>query len=133
MLPPSLSALQTDHIDTTDTEPTNGTDLADRDALAVLAGRPRPAGPPSRPRSARSSSAPGRGRGRTDLNNLTLLCRYRHHNFASKGWDCQLNPDGIPEMVTTLVDRPIPHPTEQHPHPRHSRRTTAPTSVVAHA
>jgi hypothetical protein len=29
--------------------------------------------------------------------NLTLLCRYHHHNFASKGWHCQINPDGLPE------------------------------------
>jgi hypothetical protein len=35
--------------------------------------------------------------GATDLNNLTLLCRYHHHNFASKGWDCQINGDGLPE------------------------------------
>jgi hypothetical protein len=25
------------------------------------------------------------------------LCRYHHHNFVSKGWTCQLNPDGLPE------------------------------------
>jgi hypothetical protein len=35
--------------------------------------------------------------GKTDLRNLTLLCRYHHHNFVSKGWTCQLNPDGLPE------------------------------------
>ena len=35
--------------------------------------------------------------GGTDLDNLTLLCRYHHHNFASKGWHCQINPDGLPE------------------------------------
>ena len=35
--------------------------------------------------------------GPTDLDNLTLLCRYHHHNFASKGWDCHINPDGLPE------------------------------------
>ena len=35
--------------------------------------------------------------GMTDLDNLTLLCRYHHHNFASKGWHCQINPDGLPE------------------------------------
>ena len=35
--------------------------------------------------------------GRTDLDNLTLLCRYHHHNFLSKGWDCKINPDGLPE------------------------------------
>jgi hypothetical protein len=35
--------------------------------------------------------------GTTDLNNLTLLCRYHHHNFASRGWTCQINDDGLPE------------------------------------
>jgi hypothetical protein len=34
--------------------------------------------------------------GRTDLDNLTLLCRYHHHNFAARGWSCRLNLDGIP-------------------------------------
>jgi hypothetical protein len=35
--------------------------------------------------------------GTTDLDNLTLLCRYHHHNFAIKGWDCHINSDGLPE------------------------------------
>jgi len=35
--------------------------------------------------------------GETNLNNLTLLCRYHHHNFATRGWTGQINPDGIPE------------------------------------
>jgi hypothetical protein len=35
--------------------------------------------------------------GETKLSNLTLLCRYHHHNFATKGWTCQLNSDGLPE------------------------------------
>ena len=34
--------------------------------------------------------------GRTDLDNLTLLCRYHHHNFAARGWDCAINTDGLP-------------------------------------
>jgi Domain of unknown function (DUF222)/HNH endonuclease len=37
--------------------------------------------------------------GPTDLDNLTLLCRYHHHNFASRGWTCRLNPDGIPAWL----------------------------------
>ena len=32
-----------------------------------------------------------------NLNNLTLLCRYHHHNFYTRGWTCRINPDGIPE------------------------------------
>jgi hypothetical protein len=34
---------------------------------------------------------------RGSLRNLTLLCRYHHHNFLTKGWTCQLNPAGLPE------------------------------------
>jgi hypothetical protein len=37
--------------------------------------------------------------GLTDLDNLTLLCRYHHHNFAARGWTCRLNPDGLPEWT----------------------------------
>jgi hypothetical protein len=35
--------------------------------------------------------------GKTDLDNLTLLCAYHHHNFLAKGWDCAINADGLPE------------------------------------
>jgi Domain of unknown function (DUF222)/HNH endonuclease len=35
--------------------------------------------------------------GRTDLDNLTLLCRYHHHNFGRRGWTCRLNLDRLPE------------------------------------
>ena len=35
--------------------------------------------------------------GATDLDNLTLVCGYHHHNFLSTGWDCEINPDGLPE------------------------------------
>jgi hypothetical protein len=37
--------------------------------------------------------------GHTDLDNLTLLCRYHHHNFAARDWACRLNLDGLPEWV----------------------------------
>lgn len=37
--------------------------------------------------------------GLTDLENLTLLCRYHHHNFAGRGWHCRMNVDGLPEWV----------------------------------
>lgn len=35
--------------------------------------------------------------GETNLDNLTLLCRYHHHNFAARGWTCAINADGLPE------------------------------------
>lgn len=37
--------------------------------------------------------------GLTDLDNLTLLCRYHHHNFAGRGWRCRINVEGVPEWV----------------------------------
>jgi hypothetical protein len=44
--------------------------------------------------------------GATDLDNLTLLCRYHHHNFATSGWTCRINTDGLPEWTPpTWADR----------------------------
>ena len=44
--------------------------------------------------------------GLTNLNNLTLLCTYHHHNFLARGWTCRINPDGIPEWTPPKwVDR----------------------------
>jgi hypothetical protein len=37
--------------------------------------------------------------GTTDLDNLTLLCRYHHTHFLQKGWTCRLNADGLPEWI----------------------------------
>jgi hypothetical protein len=37
--------------------------------------------------------------GPTDLNNLTLLCRYHHSHFLQKGWTCRINTDGLPEWI----------------------------------
>lgn len=34
--------------------------------------------------------------GSTSVDNLTLLCRYHHDNFASRGWTCEVNRDGLP-------------------------------------
>ena len=34
--------------------------------------------------------------GPTDIDNLTLLCRYHHTHFAATGWTCTLNPAGLP-------------------------------------
>ena len=54
--------------------------------------------------------------GRTDLDNLTLLCAYHHHNFASRGWTCRMI-DGLPAWIPPRwVDR------EQRPL-RHARIT----------
>ena len=37
--------------------------------------------------------------GNTDLNNLTLLCRYHHTHFVGSGWTCRINPQGLPEWT----------------------------------
>jgi hypothetical protein len=37
--------------------------------------------------------------GRTDLDNLTLLCRYHHTHFLQKGWTCRMNAEGLPEWI----------------------------------
>jgi hypothetical protein len=37
--------------------------------------------------------------GATDLENLTLLCRYHHTHFLQKGWTCRMNGDGLPEWI----------------------------------
>jgi Domain of unknown function (DUF222) len=37
--------------------------------------------------------------GVTDLDNLTLLCRYHHTHFLQKGWTCRINGDGLPEWI----------------------------------
>jgi hypothetical protein len=37
--------------------------------------------------------------GRTDLDNLTLLCRYHHTHFLQKGWSCRIGTEGLPEWI----------------------------------
>jgi hypothetical protein len=48
--------------------------------------------------------------GDTNLDNLTLLCRYHHRYFEQGGWTCRLNTDGLPVWIPPKwIDR------EQHP------------------
>jgi hypothetical protein len=37
--------------------------------------------------------------GPTNLENMTLLCRYHHTHFLQKGWMCHINDDGLPEWT----------------------------------
>ncbi|HEY5979300.1 MAG TPA: DUF222 domain-containing protein [Microlunatus sp.] len=37
--------------------------------------------------------------GDTNIANLTLLCSYHHHQFAQRGWHCQINTDGLPVWI----------------------------------
>jgi Domain of unknown function (DUF222) len=68
--------------------------------------------------------------GLTDLDNLTLLCRYHHTHFLQKGWTCRLNADDLPGMDTALVDRPRTATPNQHTSPAAACPTpTAPTSA----
>ena len=47
--------------------------------------------------------------GHTDLDNLTLLCRYHHTHFLQKGWTCRINDDGLPEWSPPRwIDRDQP-------------------------
>ena len=72
--------------------------------------------------------------GPTDLENLTLLCRYHHTHFLQKGWTCRINPDGLPEWtpprwidqhqhphINTRIQR---HNTQRQLHSRNQRRRT---------
>ena len=66
--------------------------------------------------------------GRTDLTNLALLCG-RHHTAIHAGeWVLQM-VDGVPLRGRTVLDRPHPHPTPQHPL---RRRDPRPTPRPAH-
>ncbi|GAA2112481.1 hypothetical protein GCM10009841_36190 [Microlunatus panaciterrae] len=39
-----------------------------------------------------------RDNGRTDIDNLTLLCHYHHNNFEHRGWTCRLR-HGLPAWI----------------------------------
>lgn len=59
--------------------------------------------------------------GVTDLDNLTLLCRYHHTHFAQRGWTCRMSAQGLPEWIPPRwIDR------DQRPllHERIRRRQT---------
>ena len=44
--------------------------------------------------------------GLTNLDNMTLLCVYHHHNFLARGLTCGINIDRIPESTPPIwVDR----------------------------
>jgi hypothetical protein len=48
--------------------------------------------------------------GLTDLSNLTLLCSYHHHQFARRGWTCQMIDDlpaWIPPVWIDPERRPL--------------------------
>ena len=67
--------------------------------------------------------------GPTDLNNLTLLCVYHHHNFATRGWTCRINPDGITEWRPPKSVDGDQKPIDQHQDHRHASRPNKSTAV----
>jgi hypothetical protein len=42
---------------------------------------------------------PWHDNGPTDFRNMTLLCSYHHRHFLNRGWQVQINPDGLPEWI----------------------------------
>ena len=63
--------------------------------------------------------------GLTDLNNLTLLCAYHHHNFLAKGWECRINEHGLPEWIPPwYIDRA----TNAHDQWARAKRAPAPAA-----
>ena len=71
--------------------------------------------------------------GLTDLDNLSLLCRYHHTHFLQKGWTCHINTDGLPEWIPPWWIDQQQRPqintrirrlhTQRQQHPRRRRRT----------
>jgi hypothetical protein len=56
--------------------------------------------------------------GLTDLDNLTLLCRYHHTHFLQKGWSCRINADGLPEWIPPRwIDQDQRPPHQPHINP----------------
>ena len=54
--------------------------------------------------------------GLTNLDNLTLLCAYHHHNFAQRGWTCTIEADRLPSWIPPRwLDR-APKTPPQQPH-----------------
>lgn len=52
--------------------------------------------------------------GATNLDNLTLVCRYHHHQFQTRGWACRLNIDGVPEWIPPRHVDPDQTPLTNH-------------------
>ena len=55
--------------------------------------------------------------GPTDLDNLTLLCRYHHTHFLQKGWTCRINADELPEWIPPWWIDQQPATPNQRTHP----------------
>ncbi|UQX87154.1 HNH endonuclease [Jatrophihabitans telluris] len=56
--------------------------------------------------------------GRTDINNLTLLCHFHHREFGVRGWTCRMH-DGLPAWIPPVFIDPDQRP-------RYNRRIRPP-------
>ncbi len=69
--------------------------------------------------------------GDTNLDNLTLVCRYHHRHFETGGWTCRLNADRSTGVDPTEMGRPTtttdPAPPD-HPEPLEPARPPQPVS-----
>lgn len=65
--------------------------------------------------------------GPTDLDNLTLLCRYHHHNFAARGLVLPAERRPAARVAPAALGRPRPGPPYAPPHPRDRRSRPRPS------
>ncbi len=52
--------------------------------------------------------------GNTNIGNLTLVCAFHHHQFAKRGWQCQINSDGLPVWIPPRWIDPQQRPILNH-------------------
>ncbi len=52
--------------------------------------------------------------GNTNIGNLTLVCAFHHHQFAKRGWQCQINSDGLPVWIPPRWMDPQQRPILNH-------------------
>jgi hypothetical protein len=65
--------------------------------------------------------------GDTDLENMCLICRYHHREFAKRGWQVRMATDGLPEWIPPPWLDPDQQPRRNTAHhlPEIDFRTTA--------
>ncbi|HYI59843.1 MAG TPA: DUF222 domain-containing protein [Microlunatus sp.] len=52
--------------------------------------------------------------GPTNIGNLTLVCGFHHHQFTQRGWQCQINNDGLPVWIPPKWIDPHQRPVMNH-------------------
>ena len=64
--------------------------------------------------------------GRTDLDNLTLVCGFHHREHRKRGWTCHIT-NGVPALATTPLARLRSNPAPEPPHHIPLNFTASPT------